>query len=230
MGRPREAARHFQRGRPAPSVPLAPIGDPRFRRLLGADAWARLPAAVRARFAHRLADGRTVVYRGRITAVRMSRAGRWLAQALRLVGAPLPLARDTDVASVISVTEDAAAGGQNWTRLYANRTGFPQIIHSAKRFGGPTGLEEHLGRAFGVGIVMRLRVREERGALVFADDGYVLELGARRFRLPRWLEPGRLAVRHEDRGGGRFLFALTLVHPLAGELVHQEGLYEDVRP
>ena len=222
---------------PLPTLPAVPgdgrLGDPRFRRLLGTDAWNRLPSAVRARFAHRLADGRTVVYRGRVTAMRANRVGRWLAQALRLVGAPLPLARDTGVASVISVTEDAAAyngqgGGQNWTRLYANRTGFPQIIHSAKRFTGPTGLEEHLGRACGVGLVMMLDVGEESGALVFRDRGYALEFGLRRLRLPRWLEPGRLAVRHEDRGHGRFLFALTLDHPWAGELIHQEGLYEDV--
>ncbi len=68
--------------------------------------------------------------------MRMSWAGRILSQVLRLIGAPLPICLDSDVASIVTVTEDAATGGQIWTRLYAKRAGFPQVIHSAKRFSG----------------------------------------------------------------------------------------------
>ena len=214
---PRAVPAH-ERERPAEA-----LGDLRFRALLSAGDWASLPAAVRRRFSHRLEGGATAVYAGRVTRMERNRAGAVLAHALRVVGSPLPLSGDTGTASVISVTEDAAAGGQVWTRLYANRAGFPQIVHSSKRFSGPTGLEEHLGH----GLSMALTVGVEEGALVFRSAGYALGLGRLRLRLPRALEPGRLIVRHEDRGEGAFAFSLTLDHSLLGRLLHQAGLYRD---
>ena len=228
MGRPRADLLETRPERLVrfPANPQPTCDDPRFRDLLGLRAWSTLPEAVRLRFGKRLKGGATAVYVGHVTAMRRNRAGALLAQVLRVVGAPLPLALDVDVPSVISVTEDVNGGGQNWTRLYANRAGFPQIVHSAKRFDGPTGLEEYLGR----GIVMALRASAENGALVFRDAGYHLVVGTRRFALPRFLHPGRLEVRHEDRGGGRFRFALTLTHPLFGELLHQSGIYRDEKP
>ena len=205
--------------KPAPSE----ISDLRFRALLPIEDWRTLPKAVQRRFTKRLAEGRTVVYTGRVTTMRRNFAGTVLAQLLRLVGAPLPLASDTDVPSVILVTEDVATGGQNWTRLYANRTCFPQIIHSAKRFGGATGLEEYLGR----GLCMALRVSVEDGVLTFRDAGYMLHLFGKRIMLPKLLHPGRLVVRHEDKGMGTFEFSLSLKHHVFGEMLHQAGLYRD---
>src|SRR5262249_13184901 len=70
------------------------LGDLRFRALMSEEAWASLPLAIRHRFSKRLAAGQTIVYAGEILESRMSRAGWWLAQAARLIGAPLPLTRD----------------------------------------------------------------------------------------------------------------------------------------
>src|SRR5690242_15034491 len=130
-------------------IPLAPQSEPsaelldlRFRALMSEAEWVSLPAAIRCRFSKRLADGRTAVYAGEVLETTMSRAGWWLAQAARLVGGPLPTSRSAHVPSVVTVTEDKSSGGQIWTRLYARRRGFPQVIHSAKRFLGPSGLEE----------------------------------------------------------------------------------------
>ncbi len=52
--------------------------------------------------------------------------------------------------AVVSVTEEAAKGGQFWTCPYGRARGFHQVIHSSKRFAGATGLEEYLGRGFGI--------------------------------------------------------------------------------
>src|ERR1700704_4005316 len=109
----------------------------------------------------------------------MSGAGWLLAQAARLIGAPLPISRDAHTPSVVTVTEDVAARGQHWTRLYARRRGFPQVVHSSKRFAGPTGLEEYVGR----GVGMALTIHVEDGALVFRAAHYFFQLGRWRIRL-----------------------------------------------
>src|SRR5262249_62047039 len=69
-------------------------GDTRFAALMPARDGPPLPAATRRRFSTSLAGGRTVVYAGEILDSWMSRAGWWLVQAARLIGGPLPLARN----------------------------------------------------------------------------------------------------------------------------------------
>lgn len=201
----------------------APLVDLRFRRLLGREAWDGLPEAVRMRFSKRLSGQAVALYRGRVVRVEFTRAGWWLAQLLRLIGAPLPLSHDTDVPAVVSVSEDGASGGQLWSRLYGRRHGFPQVIHSAKRFAGSTGLEEYIGH----GIGMALRVEPMADGLRFVSDHYFLAVAGRRVRLPGWMSPGRTAVEHHDLGHGCFLFSLMLDHHLLGRLVEQHALFRD---
>jgi len=198
--------------------------------------WFSLPLAIRRRFSKRLAGGQTIVYAGEILESWMSRAGWWIAQAARLIGGPLPLTRDAQVrsgrspalrvASVVTVTEDMATGGQIWTRLYARRKGFPQVIHSSKRFAGPTGLEEYVGR----GIGMTLTVYAREGALVFRSKNYFLELFGRRLFLPPWLTPGTLYVTHAELPDGKFSFTLQVFHPRFGLLIRQMAIFREIAP
>lgn len=216
--------------RPRPRS-AAGLGDLRFRTLVGEADWARLPEVVRARFGRHVGEGRSIVYVGEVIECRMNRCGRLLAQLLRPIGAPLPLSRDAFVPATVSVTEDPASGGQFWMRIYGRRrgpssslrTGFPQVIHSIKRFAGPTGLEEYVG--CGIGIALTVAV--EKGALHFVSDHYFIELGRLRLRLPRLLEPGRMKVSHVDCGGGVFAFVLSLDHPWLGSLVHQTAMFRE---
>lgn len=205
--------------------PRPELGDLRFRALLPEADWAALPLPIRRRFSKRLAGGHTIVYAGEVVETRMSRAGWLLAQAARLIGGPLPTGTDAHVPSVVTVTEDVATGGQIWTRLYARRNGFPQVIHSSKRFAGRTGLEEYVG--YGVGMALTIHV--EDGALVFRSAGYFLELFGRRLALPRWISPGTLSVAHAEIGDGRFSFTLEVEHPRLGMLVRQLALFREVQ-
>jgi hypothetical protein len=107
------------------------------------------------------------------------------------------------------VTEDAQCGGQLWTRIYGCAGEFPQVIHSAKRFSGPTGLEECVGR--GVGMALTVHVVER--ALVFRSAWYFLRAFGATLRLPGFLSPGRVEV--------------TLVHPWFGEALRQVAFFRD---
>ena len=113
-------------------------------------------------------------------------AGGWRRLA-RLIGGPLPTGTETGVPMVVTVTEDAASGGQIWTRICARTRGFPQVIHSSKRFAGPTGLEEYVG----YGVSMALRISVEHEALVFRSVGYALQVGRLRLPLPPLADAGR---------------------------------------
>src|SRR6202048_5510149 len=175
---------------PAPPSPDESLDgtlcDLRFRALLSDEDWGRLPLATWRRFSKRLADGKTAIYVGEVVEVSFSRIGWWLAQLARLIGGPLPTGGDTHVPSIVTVTEDAATGGQVWTRIYGRRNGFPQVIHSSKRFSGPTGLEEYVG----VGVSMALRISVEHEALLFRSVGYTVQIGRLRLTMPEWMTPG----------------------------------------
>ncbi len=199
------------------------VGDLRFRRLLGEAAWAELPEPVRRRFSKCLAPGETLIYRGAVVATELSRAGRVLSFLTRLIGSPLPLSDGVTGPALVAVTEDPVLGGQSWLRIYSRPGRFPQAIHSAKRFRGPTGLGEHVG----CGIGMALKGEAKEGVLLFRSTGYFLEVGRWRWQLPRALHPGRMLIAHRDEGAGRFSFRLTLTHPALGCLVHQLAYFSD---
>jgi Domain of unknown function (DUF4166) len=203
----------------------AALCDVRFRALLPDEDWGRLPLATWRRFSKRLADGKTAIYVGEVVEIWFSRIGWWVAQMARLIGGPLPTCSDKHVPSIVTVTEDAATGGQVWTRIYARRNGFPQVIHSSKRFCGPTGLEEYVG--FGVSMALRMLVDGQ--ALLFRSAGYFVQLGRLRLPVPAFLTPGALTVAHTDLGGGEFRFTLEIVHPRFGMLVRQSVVFREAK-
>lgn len=212
-------ARELQQRELQPSA----LGDLRFRRLVGEEGWDRLPAAVRERFGHRVAGCHTIVYSGEVVECRMNRAGRCLAQAARLLGSPLPLSRACGVPAAVSVTEDPVSGGQHWLRIYGRERGFPQVICSCKAFAGPTGLEEYIGRGFGIALNV---VADDEGLHFLGDHIFWRGLGMR-LRVPRFLSPGDLTVSHVDRGDGSFVFELRLHHQMFGELVRQVAIFRE---
>jgi hypothetical protein len=209
-------------GRPPDRSP--PVADLRFRALVPEAAWAQLPPAVRHRFSKRLAQGDTAVYIGEVLETRMSLLGRRLAQAAWVIGSPFPTECGAKLPTVVTVTEDGATSGQNWTRLYVRRSGFPQIIHSCKRFAGSTGLEEYVGR--GVGVALTVHV--EKRSLVFRSHHYFLAVLGVRLRLPKWVTPGDLSVAHTELGDNTFSFTLDLSHPAFGRLIHQYAIFREI--
>ncbi len=196
----------------------------RYPKLLGDVAWARLPEPVRKRFSKSSAPGHVTLYRGEVVETELSFAGRCLAHLAKLIGAPLPAVHGATGPATVTVIEDPAFGGQTWTRVYPRPQSFPQVVHSAKRFGGPTGLEEYVGS--GIGMTLALAV--EDGALVFRSERYFVEILGRRLLIPRSFEPGHMVIVHTQDEGARFSFRLTLTHRLFGRLIHQLAYFEEV--
>ncbi len=203
----------------------APLGDLRFRKLLSKEEWESLPLTIRERFSKRVDSGATVVYAGEVVETKLSLAGAIIAHLARLVGGPLPLWTTPHVPAVVTVTEDARNGGQVWTRLYARKTGFPQIVHSSKQFAGDTGLEEHVG----CGVGMALTVHAQKGALVFKSKRYFVDVGPLRVTLPAFLTPGALTVTHAEEDEGRFSFLLEIAHPFFGPVIRQLAMFREVQ-
>ena len=203
------------------------IRQPRtsFRSLLSDAQWSRLPAAIQARFSRRFQPGQTICYTSRTTTTKFTTLGWILAQAARLIGAPLPINRSGGPAAV-TVTDHPGNHGQVWTRIYHIGKGFPQTIHSVKRFTGNTGLEEYIG----FGLSIELEVQVENNALVFNGNGYYFSIGRWRIKIPVFLTPGNLTVVHTEQEKHTFSFEMSLHHPWFGRLIYQFAQFEDTTP
>jgi len=198
--------------------------DERFKKLLGKEQWMRLPNAIRKRFGKRFKKGQSVAYQGIITDMQMSKLGWAFAQAARLIGAPLPFERNSiHQPAVVIVTEDHETNGQFWIRQYGRDKGFPQVVHSSKRFAGPTGLEEYIG--YGIGMALKLEANEH--ALLFKSDHYFLQICGKRLRLPNWLVPISLSIGHHELGEDQFVFTLDLNSHLLGHMISQSAVFQD---
>ena len=184
-------------------------------RIVGARAWASLPAAVRARFSRT----ESTLYGGR-TETHLTWVGRAFAWALLPFGSPLPLFAGQAHATV-RVGE--RHGGMAWMREYRGPLGVRFQVRSTKR------LSED-GRLFECcagGWTMLLDVSADQGSLVFRSRRFFWRMGGVSIALPVWITPGIAEVRHTDLGNRRFRFTLTFDHPWVGRTVFQDGVFED---
>lgn len=187
--------------------------------LVGADGWARLPAAVRRRFGPGHGDA---LYAGRM-ALRCSPVGRAFAALSRLFGSPLSGATADAVPTSVRVHDDGR-GGMVWARhFHTAGDAAPHVVRSTKEQDAHGGLVE---RTDG-GLSMALAVFEERGTLVFESRRFALIVGRLRLPVPALLTPGTCRVVHTDLGDGLFRFDLDMVHPLWGHTFHQSGVFAD---
>jgi hypothetical protein len=194
-----------------------------FRSLVGEHDWQRLPMAVRRRFGRELPAGQSVVYHGNVHFTHMTAVGWMWAQVARLFGAPLPLSRLAKSPATVVVTQDARGTAQWWTRIYPTSGQLPQVIRSMKVFAGPTGLEERVDG----GVSMALKVSVQDRTLVFCSQAYYWRCGFVRARIPAWLTPGQIEVRHREERQGQFSFTLSVVHPWFGRTIEQVAFFRD---
>jgi hypothetical protein len=119
----------------------------------------------------------------------------------------------------VHVTDLADASGTVWERRYRFPGRAPSIVKSIKQLDDDGSLIE----ALSAGLRMRLQVREIDGAIHFISNGYFFLIGPWRLNVPHWFPPGLTCVVHEDRGNGRFRFAMHTSHPWFGDMFVQDG-------
>lgn len=192
------------------------------REILGRAGWARLPDAVRARFADR---AHTVDYVGEFEVVRASLLGRIIAWTCQIIGTPVVPRTGNNVPAIVHV--GPSGQGVEWRREYRWPLRSPCLVRSTKVIRRDGVLVEKLP----AGLCMSLDVYEQAGTLHFVSRGYYLEVlvpGMRhpvRVPLPAWLSPGTTHVEHIDGAHGWFRFTMTVTHPLFGEMFYQTGRF-----
>jgi hypothetical protein len=194
---------------------------PNFARLLGADAWARLPEAVRARFADAHTASEPVIYAGTMHRVQATRLGRLVAWLARFLGTPVAPFIGERVRTIVRVYPSSRVQGIVWERIYHFRGRAPTTVRSTKCLDRNGRLVEALGR----GLRMRLTLSEDNGTLKFTSTGYCFELAGLSLPLPRWFPPGTTHVVHTDEGDGQFRFTMSTEHPWFGRMFFQEGTF-----
>lgn len=187
------------------------------REVLGVEAWARLPEAVRERFADSTAS---VTYAGAFEIVRASWIGRMFAWLCMLFGTPVAPRCGKDVEARVMVRPDAE--GVVWTRVYNWSDGTSHHVRSTKVVTGDGTLVEKLPAR----LNMPLDVYESGRVLHFVSRGYYFDLGfGLRLPLPDLFSPGVTHVEHIDLGHGWFRFTMTVTHRRLGEMFFQTGRF-----
>lgn len=187
------------------------------RAVLGAEAWHRLPEAVRERFADAAGDA---LYTGAFEVVRASALGRVFAWLGTLFGTPVAPRGGQNVHARVHVRPGVE--GVTWLREYLWEDGGRCLVRSTKVVGDDGQLVEKLPAR----LCMPLATHEEGGVVHFVSRGYYFDLGlGLKLWLPALLSPGVTHVEHVDLGHGWFRFTMIVTHPLFGELFFQTGRF-----
>lgn len=192
------------------------------RDVIGADAWNRLPEAVRERFTD---STQAVTYAGAFEVVHASAVGRVIAWLGTLFGTPVAPGVELNVEARVRVRPDDH--GVVWDREYLWADGTRHLVRSTKVVTADGKLIEKLSAR----LCMPLDTFEDGGVLHFVSRGYYFDLRfgdaglGFRLWLPSLLSPGVTHVEHIDLGRGWFRFTMTVTHPLLGELFYQTGRF-----
>jgi len=193
-----------------------------YRKLIGERDWNRLHPDIQKRFS--LANAhRSVTYRGIMSEVYLSFAGKMLAQLCRLIGTPLALYSDSNVPMEVRVYPNAKLCGMTWDRFYHYAGKRLNRVRSTKCILPQIGMVEVVGFGFG----MHLSVYEQNRAIVFESQRFFWQLGGFKITIPSLLTPGKTIVKQQALDAGGFRFSLNVNHALLGRVFHQVGEFRE---
>ena len=159
--------------------------------------WRSLAAVLQA--ASATARGRRLCRRNRAIVFSPDRLHGWRSSRAWSAGRCITEI-ETGVPMGVTVTEDAASGGQIWTRICARTRGSSRKS-STPRNASQDPPASRICRADGISM-SHCGSRSSAKRWCFVASHYPPQAGSLRMVLPSWLTPGDLTVTHSDLGGG----------------------------
>jgi len=188
--------------------------------LVGEKGWKKLHPEIRERFSNKLHQ--KVTYKGVMSEVYLSFAGKILALLCRLIGSPLAYYSGKNVPIKVNVYPNEALDGMTWDRFYQFSNQKENRIKSTKCI-QKHGLVEMVGFGFG----MELDVYEKNGSIVFESSRFFWQIGKLRITIPDLLSPGKTVVSQQALNSQKFQFKLDVTHPILGKVFKQVGIFEE---
>ncbi|PHS16367.1 MAG: hypothetical protein COA86_12065 [Kangiella sp.] len=191
-----------------------------YHNLMSQENWSKLHPSIQKRFSSQLYE--SVTYKGEMTEIYLSFAGKLLAQCCRLIGNPLALWSGTNVPIEVKVYPNNNLNGMTWDRFYKYPNHSVNRVKSVKCKQANNQLVEMVGFGFG----MELDVTEKNQAIVFESKGYFWSYGKLKIKIAKWLSPGHTVVTQRAISDKRFEFKLEVNHIFLGLIFKQVGEFE----
>lgn len=197
------------------------LQEPSYRTIIGEQQWHRLHPAIRRRFSPQNYH-KPVIYEGVMHTIKLSFAGKLLANLCRLIGTPLALYAGKNVPTTVRVYQNQALEGMTWDRFYQYKHKPVNRVKSTKCMHKNSGLVELVGFGFG----MHLKLYEKYGALCFESTNFFWQAGDFRISIPDVLTPGRTVVIQKALDDKIFQFSLDVRHKFLGRVFYQVGTFQ----
>ena len=188
--------------------------------LVGKESWKKLHPAIQKRFSEKVHQ--SVTYKGVMSEVYLSFAGKIFAQVCRIIGTPLALYEGKDVPMEVNVYPNDKLKGMTWERNYQYENRPSNKVISTKCVQVDGKLVEVVGFGFG----MALKVYEKDRTLFFESENFFWELGNLKLRIPDWLTPGKTIVSQKAIDDELFEFKLEVRHSVLGRVFYQVGVFK----
>ncbi len=193
-----------------------PVPRPIMQCALGPD-WERLGDVVRRHYDVTPGTEDAVVMQGTMT-VHHSTLAYPVLLVGRAIGA-LIAKRGNGVAVRVRNWCRPDSPAMHWHRTFRFPGSAPTVFASRMEYLENDEIVEYV--RFNLGV--RMRLSEEKGALVFTSRGYQWDLGAFCLRLPDWLFLGKAEIREIPIDRERFRVEFRMRHPLLGETFGYHG-------
>jgi hypothetical protein len=141
-----------------------------------------------------------------------------------LVGALVPYRGKKIAVEVVNQTHSDKAGFY-WQRTFSIEKRKPFIFKSVMHCTGPQEITEYLRFGFGI----RFKLTENKGGLIYQDNGHVWKVGQRSIPVPINYLIGKAYIEEMPVSDTEFSMMMVLTHPIFGQTFQYNGRFSIIR-